>query len=119
MITWKPITGRRPASASPQGAHRHDDRAPGPRVLEHVGLAPEDVAEQFHGDHGTAAGPHLTEPSGIYDLGDLTPPATATVTFRSDGSAPVRIGKIWFETGTAFVVSGAPQLPATCRRARR
>ncbi len=61
---------------------------------------------------GTVAGPHLAEPLGVFDLGDLTPPASTTLTFRSDGTAPVTLRKVDFRTGGAFAVTGAPSLPA-------
>jgi|GEM_PF-2229245 len=61
---------------------------------------------------GVAAGPHLLEPRGVFDLGDLTPPAVATLTFQSDGTVPVTIRKITLRTGS-MAVSGAPALPAS------
>jgi hypothetical protein len=62
---------------------------------------------------GNAAGPHLADPSELLDLGIVqSSPASATLTFRSDGTDPVTLRKVELLNGADFTVSGAPQLPA-------
>ena len=61
---------------------------------------------------GKAAGPHLTDPSEMFDLGVVPPqPGSATLTFRSDGTDPVTVRKVSFAIGADFEISGVPQLP--------
>jgi hypothetical protein len=63
---------------------------------------------------GRAAGPHLRDPSEVLDLGSVPPdPASATLTFHSDGTDPVTVEKVVLLTETDFGVSGVPTLPAS------
>jgi hypothetical protein len=62
---------------------------------------------------GRAAGPHLTDPSELLDLGVVPPAASSeTVVFHSDGTDPVTIKGVSLAQGTDFAVSGVPALPA-------
>ena len=62
---------------------------------------------------GRTAGPHLTEPNELLDLGIVPPnPASATITFRSDGTNPVTLRRVYLRLGTEFSVSGAPLMHA-------
>jgi len=60
---------------------------------------------------GQAAGPHLTEPSEMLDLGPVTAPISATLTFTSDGSDPVTIKELRLTSGQDFTVSSVPTIP--------
>ena len=88
---------------------------PGPasgefRVVSDDPLQPSDGA--LLKVKGKAAGPHLTDPGNLSI--HLVPPlpASATITFRSDGTDPVTLSEVTLATGTGFSVSGAPQMPA-------
>lgn len=57
---------------------------------------------------GSIAGPHLAEPNELLNLGVVSPGASATLTFRSDGTSPVTLRKVSLTSGAGFAVSGAP-----------
>ena len=62
---------------------------------------------------GHASGPHLKVPSELLDMGQVTSPASTTLTFTSDGSDPVTVSKMKLVAGREFSVSAAPVVPAT------
>jgi uncharacterized repeat protein (TIGR01451 family) len=55
---------------------------------------------------GVGIGPAISLGSGIYRLGAVTVPTSATFTLNNSGTAPFAIGAIAFATGTHFHVSG-------------
>jgi len=61
---------------------------------------------------GRAAGPHLKVPPELLDLGDVVAPASAILTFSSDGTGPVTVKRLRLNSGTHFSVSANPTLPA-------
>lgn len=60
---------------------------------------------------GHAAGPHLKEPSEMLDHGPVTAPASATLTFTSDGSDQVTVNELRLTSGRDFTVSSVPTVP--------
>jgi predicted acylesterase/phospholipase RssA len=59
---------------------------------------------------GRAAGPHLLEAKEVLDLGVVPSGSTATITYRSDGTAPVTVEKMSL-SGKDFSVTSSPSLP--------
>jgi NTE family protein len=62
---------------------------------------------------GRAVGARLTVPSELVDFGMGAPPASQSLTLRSDGSDPINVLKAGIVDDAAFTVSGLPALPAT------
>jgi hypothetical protein len=60
---------------------------------------------------GQAAGPHLVEANEQFDFGTIPSGSTATLTYRSDGTAPVTVERVTL-SGHDFSVSSSSTLPA-------